>query len=96
MPKDAKMTYDEWKLETPEDERARRTGIKQVSGECDGCGKYRWLSQTWVGNLETWACDECRGIEPDAYDNGPDPDDARDAWLERQAEDRAHPEWNED
>jgi hypothetical protein len=71
---------------------------KQVSGSCDCCGEYRWLRQTWVGELETWACDPCRGVEPDAYDEPPgiDPDRARDNWLERQAEDKLHPEWNVD
>jgi hypothetical protein len=95
------MTYDDWKTETPEDEAWRkRSRVKQVSGSCDCCGEYRWLRQCWApGGLETWACPTCRGEDPDAYDDEPrgrDPDDARDDWLERQAEERAHPEWNQD
>jgi hypothetical protein len=83
------MIYDDWKTETPEDEAWRKSRcdrIKQVSGECDCCGRYEWLSQCRApGGLETWACDECRGVEPDACDDEPqaiDPDDARDRWLD--------------
>lgn len=33
--------------------------------DCDCCGKYRPLSQVWfLGHIETWACDECRGEAP--------------------------------
>jgi hypothetical protein len=44
---------------------------KQIDGECDACGERRKLAQYWVGGLETWACDECAGIEPDAYEAEP-------------------------
>jgi hypothetical protein len=67
---------------------------KQVSGECDCCGEYRWLSQCWASEIETWACRKCQG--DDEEEDDPDPDRARDDWLERQAEDKLHPEWNED
>jgi hypothetical protein len=30
---------------------------------CDCCEKYRPLSLCWAHGLETWACDECRGLE---------------------------------
>lgn len=34
-------------------------------GNCDCCGKKRPLSRCWApGDVETFACDECRGIEP--------------------------------
>jgi len=36
---------------------------------CDCCGKYRPVSQVWfLGHVETWACDECRGEEGEAED----------------------------
>ena len=35
-------------------------------GECDCCNRgKRWLHQTWVSGMETWACAECRGEEND-------------------------------
>lgn len=45
-------------------------------GECDCCGRGdRHLRQMWVyGGMETWACAECRGEDPDA-----DLDDKADA-----------------
>lgn len=34
--------------------------------ECDCCGRVRLLSRCWApGGVETFACDQCRGIEPD-------------------------------
>ena len=30
--------------------------------ECDCCGRMAELTQTWACGLETWACDECRGV----------------------------------
>ena len=54
---------------------------KKVSGSCDCCGRTEWLSQCWVGELETWACDECRGIEPDD-DEDDGSDWARDQYLD--------------
>ena len=54
------MTYDEWKTTDPADR-----GPPQA--DCDCCGKMRRVSQCWLGNLETWACDECRGIDPADY-----------------------------
>jgi len=35
--------------------------------DCDCCGRYREVSQCWAfGNMETWACDECRGVDDDS------------------------------
>jgi hypothetical protein len=31
--------------------------------ECDCCGNRAPVSRCWLGPLETFACDECRGIE---------------------------------
>jgi hypothetical protein len=57
-------TYDEWKTTNPAD--------FADDGECDCCARKRPLTQCFTScGLETWACDECRGIEPD-------PDDERD------------------
>lgn len=44
-------------------------------GQCDCCGKQRWTSQVWAGELETWACAECRG----GMEEEPDPDAKHDA-----------------
>jgi hypothetical protein len=44
---------------------------KQVDGECDSCGEYRKLTQAWVSGVETWACAQCSGEDPDAYDDEP-------------------------
>ena len=30
-------------------------------GQCDCCERMKPLTQCWLGGLETWACDECRG-----------------------------------
>jgi hypothetical protein len=40
-------------------------------GQCDCCGEYRHVTFVNGGWLcgETWACEECRGIEPDEDDN---------------------------
>jgi hypothetical protein len=63
-------TYDEWKTTNPADSELG-SGV-ECEGECDCCGRVRHLTQCWAfGNMETWACDECRSIEPD-------PDDERD------------------
>lgn len=35
-------------------------------GECDCCGRSDlYLHQVWFCGLETWACAECRGEDPD-------------------------------
>ena len=34
-------------------------------GECDCCGRKRELTRCWPFGIETFACDECRGIPPD-------------------------------
>ncbi len=50
------MSYDHWKTTEPDpcpDPPPR---------QCDCCGKMRPLTRCWAfGNLETFACDECRG-----------------------------------
>jgi hypothetical protein len=53
------MTYDDWKLMCPDDER-----------ECDCCGKRnRTLTQCWTTcGLETWACPACRGEDEEDYE----------------------------
>jgi hypothetical protein len=94
------MNYDDWKLDNADDEadrRRRRDGGPNY-GECDACGEYRALRQAWVCGTETWACAKCSGDEEYAYDEPPErnPDDERDEQLEREADARAHPEWNED
>lgn len=35
-----------------------------ASGECDCCGRSPLvLTRCWVTGIETFACDECRGVE---------------------------------
>ena len=48
-------TYDDWKLASPDDERAD----DQPFAACDCCGKKRPLYRTWAYQIETWACEEC-------------------------------------
>lgn len=31
-----------------------------IIGECDCCGAERALTHCWLGNLETFACEECQ------------------------------------
>ena len=51
-----RMTTDE----TDETDQAEHA----VFGECDTCGKRAVrLTQCWPWGTETWACDECRGVE---------------------------------
>lgn len=47
---------------------------KQPS-ECDCCGEVRLLARCWAAGTETFACDECRGIEqePDEEEGPRDP-----------------------
>jgi hypothetical protein len=73
------MTYDEWKLETPEDEADRKAlfwGALKL--ECPQCGKLNGPR-----NAECCNCSEPLTKE-DAWE--PDPDDARDDMQDR--------EWN--
>lgn len=35
--------------------------------DCDCCGKHRRCSRVWAMGIETFACDECRGIDPADY-----------------------------
>ena len=69
------MTYDSWKLETPEDERARHArywGAPRL--RCRHCGT--------LNNPGEPACRNCDS--PDLEDDsGPDPDDAGDAEMDR-------------
>jgi hypothetical protein len=32
-----------------------------IIAECDCCGAKRALTRCWLGDMETFACDECRG-----------------------------------
>ena len=60
------MTYDNWKTTNPEDEAL---GVYESYADCDCCGKLRRLRQCWVyGNMETWACAECRQDDDDDSD----------------------------
>ncbi len=34
-----------------------------TQADCDCCGKFREVSQVFVNGMETWACNECRGIK---------------------------------
>ena len=61
-------TYDDWKTTEPD------PYADEPVGECDCCGKRRPLTQCWLyrkdhyRGLETWACDECRGLEDDDHE----------------------------
>jgi hypothetical protein len=62
-------SYDSWKTTEPD------TGGDgaDVYADCDCCGKRRPVSRCWApGGLETWACDECQGIDPADYDTEKD------------------------
>jgi hypothetical protein len=55
-------TYDDWKTTDPAD-------YGPHMGECDCCGGQRPLTRCWAYGIETYACEECRGGDPDeAYD----------------------------
>lgn len=52
--------YDTWKASNPADDAE-----EEPFYECDCCGKKRFVSQCWTSDgLETFACDECRGVDP--------------------------------
>ena len=81
------MTYDEWKLETPEDEEARHA---RISRNRSGWRDYRDADRCWNCKRE-WQpsksddmrcayCDEHVCDEP--YER--DPDDARDEAMDRE------------
>lgn len=36
-----------------------------TDGDCDCCGRMRPLTRCWAYGIETFACDECLGIEPE-------------------------------
>lgn len=57
------MTYDDWKLMTPDEDRDfRHRGMH----ECDVCGAWvRRLHQTEAYGIETYACDACTGSDPE-------------------------------
>ena len=63
-------SYDAWKLQTPEDEHDRRRHRRRDTEHCWNCGA------DW--NDVDGRCALC-GVELD----GPDPDDARDAAMDR-------------
>jgi hypothetical protein len=42
--------------------------------DCDCCGKFRRVSQTWYNGLETWACAACRGDDEEDDDEVAGPD----------------------
>lgn len=39
-----------------------------VFGQCDCCERRRFLVHTWTLGAETWACQQCCGIDPRDYD----------------------------
>jgi hypothetical protein len=51
------MTYDHWKTTEPE------PFDEEPKGECDCCGRVRPLTRCWPFGMETFACDECRGVD---------------------------------
>jgi predicted ATP-dependent serine protease len=71
------MTYDEWKLETPEDEHARN-GWRSMRNryECSNCGFV--LEQE---DDSEWECIHC-GTWNNLQER--DPDDARDERMDRE------------
>jgi hypothetical protein len=73
------MTYDEWKLETPEDE-SRRRGWRDYR-DAERCWKCR---NDWKPDAD----DELRCAYCEAYADDepaePDPDDARDERMDRE------------
>jgi hypothetical protein len=64
------MTYDDWKLETPEDEYARKHGHPYLCPEC---------SETWEETI-TGHCVNCDA----RLSKMRDPDDARDDAQDRE------------
>jgi transcription elongation factor Elf1 len=60
------MTYDEWKLMTPEEEYDRRQRVYKF-GECDVCGgrcRADEVRRCWTSTgIETFACPMCRDEE---------------------------------
>jgi hypothetical protein len=37
---------------------------KQISGLCDTCSGYEWLTQHFVDDREFWTCDQCGETPP--------------------------------
>jgi hypothetical protein len=48
--------------ETPRDGQRNAA----TDSQCDCCGKMRPLTKCWAHGIETWACDECRGLDDNA------------------------------
>lgn len=78
------MTYDDWKLETPEDEYDRKNRGR------NGWRDYRDAERCWNCRND-WKADEtdellCFHCGADAQDRPPerDPDDARDERMDRE------------
>ena len=86
------MTYDDWKLETPEDE-AERKGIRTPMfgwrgppKVCPNCG-HDWQADDEREDL----CATC-GIDPTIDAHGErDPDDARDDWEDNRHDGESDP-----
>ena len=36
-----------------------------VQGQCDCCAAFGLITRCWYAGIETFACDECQGSEPD-------------------------------
>jgi hypothetical protein len=65
-------SYDDWKTTEPEYDDGEQRGT------CDVCERQHVpVSRCWAAGIETFACDECRGIEDDdeerARHEQPDP-----------------------
>jgi hypothetical protein len=45
---------------------AKNCGRDEMSifGQCDCCERRRFLVHTWTLGTETWACQQCCGINP--------------------------------
>jgi uncharacterized OB-fold protein len=75
------MTYDDWKLETPEDEYERKNRSRDFIWRCRDCGTTHQLPEA--------NCRNCNSEDLEEEPLEPDPDDARDeAWERRMLDSR--------
>ena len=58
MPRSIYRTYDDWKLDSPEEE--------ELASECDCCGKLKYgcVDLVYQG-MDTHACPQCRFEDDD-------------------------------
>ena len=47
--------------------------MKSIFGHCDVCEKQAWLGRATVVGIETYACAECFGLDPQEFDPEPEP-----------------------